>query len=160
MTRLPSSEALQRDETPRLRLTGVSSRGATAWWPRTHPRWGHGLAGSRLPASQKLGRSARQVRIAVHALEARGLVVVTREYQGWRGEGEYGTLVERDDRYSETVPAGMVVKAGERYPRPHRWGYYPQVDIATWTAKQDIEFIHNGVPTCGLYVWLPANRRR
>jgi len=45
-----------------------------------------------------------------------------------------------------------VVRKGERtpYSRPNSW----------WRASRDIEYVRNGMPTYGLWVWLPDRRKR
>ena len=100
----------------------------------------------------------RLVRIIRRArsLEQRGLVIITKEHTGWRGTGEYGHLIERPHG-DTTTPAALSVKAGERWPKRSAMA----VDVDDhWRAKRDTEFIRSGVPTAGLLVWLPENRRR
>jgi hypothetical protein len=91
--------------------------------------------------AQATGRSERQVRAAVRALEGRALVVVTRGCTGWRGTGEYGRLVELPHFSLEPV---LTVREGERHP-----------DRPAWVAARDVEFGRAGMPTYGLLVWLP-----
>jgi hypothetical protein len=96
--------------------------------------------------AQVTGRSERQVRAAVRALEGRALVVITRGCTGWRGAGVYGRLVELphfNPDQPELEPV-LTVRAGERHPaRP------------AWVAARDVEFGRAGMPTYGLLVWLP-----
>src|ERR1017187_1791017 len=73
------------------------------------------LALTTAALAEKLGRSPRQIRTAVHALEDRGLVKITKEHVGWHGAGEYGTIRERGT--FKDLPTAMVVKAGEPWPR-------------------------------------------
>ena len=106
----------------------------------------------------RLKLSERRTRAVARSLEARRLVVITREHTGWRGAGEYGRLVPRYSWDRGDVPAALVLKAGETWPL--RRAFHSEVDLETWEAKHDIEFIRNGVPTSGLLVWLPENRRQ
>jgi hypothetical protein len=96
--------------------------------------------------AQATGRGERQVRAAVRALEGRALVVITREYTGWRGTGEYGRLVALphwNPDQPELEPV-LTVHAGERHPgRPG------------WVAARDVQFGRAGMPTYGLLVFLP-----
>ncbi len=91
--------------------------------------------------AQATGRSERQVRAAVRALEGRALVVITRGCTGWRGTGEYGRLVELPHFSLEPV---LTVREGERHP-----------DRPGWVAARDVEFGRLGMPTYGLLVALP-----
>jgi hypothetical protein len=96
--------------------------------------------------AQATGRGERQVRAAVRALEGRALVVITREYTGWRGAGEYGRLValpHYNPDQPELEPV-LTVHAGERWPYT-RWG----------VATRDVQFGRAGMPTYGLLVFLP-----
>jgi hypothetical protein len=56
-----------------------------------------------MEVARRLDRSDRQIRCAVRALEARGLVDVGKD-SDWHGEGEYGLLAWRD---GEQVRIGM-----------------------------------------------------
>jgi hypothetical protein len=115
---------------------------------RIEPKYGLTV----LDLAGRLKLSERRARAVARSLEARGLVVIAMRQTGWRGEGEYGRLRQRS--YQETdLPTAMVVKAGETFPR--RRAYKRDVDMETWLAKHDIEFVRNGMPTAGLYVWLP-----
>lgn len=80
------------------------------------------------------GRSARQVRTAVDALERRGLVVVTREFIGMKGRGEYGpmTMWTRDDDDPDKI-------------------------VRDWDGRS-YERIRQGTPTYGRLVWSPDVR--
>lgn len=98
--------------------------------------------------AEATGRSPRQVRTAVHALEARGLVAITTGETGWRGRGDYGHWrhagpSERDD------PRTVTVQPGSRTP-------------AGWTLRENfpapVTFIRGGVPVSGLLVWLPERK--
>jgi hypothetical protein len=111
----------------------------------------HGLTVPDLAGRLKL--SERRARAVARSREARGLVVIAMRQTGWRGEGEYGRLVQRSPYNQGDLPTAMVVKAGERFPRRRAWKC--DVDMETREAKHDIEFVRNGVPTAGLYVWLP-----
>lgn len=96
--------------------------------------------------AQATGRSDRQVRTAVRSLEGRALVVITREYTGWRGAGEYGRLVALphwNPDQPELEPV-LTVHAGERWPYTRRG-----------VAARDVEFGRAGMPTYGLLVFLP-----
>jgi AraC-like DNA-binding protein len=106
--------------------------------------------------AQRIGCSDRQIRRAVRSLESRRLVVITRQQLGQKGVGEYGPLVQRESWHGQDVPTAMVVRKGETWPRAREWG--SDVDVDTWTAKHDIEFVHVGMPTHGLAVWSIENR--
>jgi MarR family len=100
----------------------------------------------------KLGRSQRQVRAAVRALEARKLVVITRDHIGWRGAGEYGRLRRSYGSADGDLPR-VKVRAGEPWPIPSR-------RPGEFVASKDVEFVRAGMPTFGLLVWLSEDRER
>ena len=107
------------------------------------------------------GKSPRQVRTAVHALESRGEVIITKGFLYRRGVGEYGHLVRRQYRSgqaSKNAPAALTVKKGEPWPRGV-WTVGADVD-ENWNAKHDQEWIHQGMPTSALVIWLPVNREK
>jgi MarR family len=93
--------------------------------------------------ARAISRSERQVRAAVRALEARGLVVITRG-SGWRGAGDHGRLVAPWHR--RDLPA-LTAREGE--PGPGKPGY---------VAARDVEFVRQGMPSYVLLVWLPERR--
>jgi hypothetical protein len=103
--------------------------------------------------AERCGRSPRQIRTAVTALEHRGLVVLTRGHLGWRGAGEYGPLASRNSWRAGShpeLPTALAVKEGDPWPRS-RWS----------VAIRDVEFVRVGMPTYGLHVWLTeAHERR
>ena len=112
-----------------------------------------------LAAALKL--TERRACTVARSLEARGLVVITKEHLGWRGEGEYGHLTKRAYAVNKDAPTALLVKKGEHWP--FRRGLTAKgwdVDAETWTAQKDTEFVKAGVPTSGLLVWLPENRRK
>jgi hypothetical protein len=89
------------------------------------------------------------------ALQRRGLVVLTREYGGWKGAGEYGQLVRRVTswtiqsgkrvEHASELPVALTVRKGELLPPTYRW-----------RATEDTEFVRIGMPTgLSLFVWLP-----
>ena len=96
--------------------------------------------------AQATGRSDRQVRTAVRSLEGRALVVITREYTGWRGAGEYGRLVALPHFNPDQPELEPVLTVREGEPWPGRPG---------WKAARDVEFGRAGMPTYGLLVFLP-----
>jgi hypothetical protein len=94
-------------------------------------------------------RGPRQVRTAVESLVRRGLVVTTLGGIDWKGEGEYGSLTyghNRDD--VDMGPPAGIIRKGEHLLH------------STRLAREDIPYWHQGMPTFGLYVWLPVNRAR
>jgi len=115
--------------------------------------------------AERIGVSPRQVRRAVHALAARGSLVLTKEPGGWAGVGRYGPLVRRDDGYW-----------GEN---DERQSYGPEVPTAqvrrllcedfdddgkpVWRYV-NVEYVRAGMPTgVSLFVWTPeahAERER
>jgi hypothetical protein len=106
----------------------------------------------------KLKLTERRARAVARSLEARGLVIISKEHLRWRGEGEYGHLAQRIFAVNKDAPTALLVKKGERWPYRRACRY--EVDFRTWMAKRDTEFVKSGVPTFGLLVWLPENRRR
>lgn len=108
------------------------------------------LARSVRELAEQLHLPMNQTRRAARALEARGLVAITKECTGWRGLGEYGRLQRRYswwNSYGPEVPTALVVKEGDPWPRGH--GY---------TTAREGEWVHGGMPTMGLLVWLPKQR--
>jgi hypothetical protein len=94
-------------------------------------------------------RGPRQVRTAVESLVRRGLVVTTLGGIDWKGEGEYGSLTyghNRDD--VDMGPPAGIIRKGEHLLH------------STRLAREGIPYWHQGMPTFGLYVWLPVNRAR
>jgi hypothetical protein len=90
----------------------------------------------------RLRRSQRQIRRAVHALEARGLVIITSGFTRWRGAGEYGHKVKRRDFHGD-VPATRTIS------RPG------------WHGTQlERDWVRAGMPTYGLWVWLPERHQQ
>jgi hypothetical protein len=112
------------------------------------------LAMTTAELAEATGRSPRQIRTAVHALEARGEVVLTHEHLGWAGRGEYGRMVDYDNLYFDDRKAGLeptkIIKKGEdfKYRDSGRW----------LEALRDLELIWSGMPIHGLLVWLPDKR--
>jgi biotin operon repressor len=100
--------------------------------------------------AERIGCSERQIRRAVHSLEDRGLVVITRENMRWKGYGEYGRLARKHWPWDEDALVVLTVKAGEPWPIQFRG--------PGWRASSDTEFYYGGVPTPGLLVWLPEQR--
>jgi hypothetical protein len=97
--------------------------------------------------AERVGASTRQIRTAVRALERRELVVITKEYIGWSGRGEYGRLADKYWRGAEDLPTAKVVTTGHDFDdEDGHW--YP--------IKR--EFGHIGMPRAGLLVWTPENR--
>lgn len=99
--------------------------------------------------AERVGRSPRQVRTAVHALARRGAVVITREGIGWHGAGEYGRLA-RQPRGGK-LPVALTVRKGEPTPYARYQGY---------GAWRDTEYVRNGMPAYGLLVWLAERRQQ
>ena len=90
----------------------------------------------------RLRRSQRQIRRAVHALETRGLVIITSGFTRWRGAGEYGREVERRG-FHRDVPATRTIR------RPG------------WDGTQlERDWVLAGMPTYGLWVWLPERHQQ
>jgi hypothetical protein len=54
--------------------------------------------------AQRVGKSDRQIRAAVHALERRGLVVLEKRSGGFKGEGQYGRLLPKFAGWTEELP--------------------------------------------------------
>jgi hypothetical protein len=98
--------------------------------------------------AERTGRPPRQVRTAVHALEARGLVVITKGATGWKGRGDYGRWVYAQPG-DAADPRVVTVQPGD--PIPHRPGW----EVLA-SATQPVTFIRAGVPVSGLQVWLTA----
>ena len=107
--------------------------------------------------AQRLGASPRQIRAAVHSLAGRGLVVLTKQYGGWRGYGEQGRAVPRRYPWDSDAPTAFVLKEGEPWPFPDGWGNHDHGRV----ASRDVEFIRKGMPTgVSLFVWLPERREK
>src|SRR5260370_2600282 len=62
--------------------------------------------------AERLGRSQRQIRTAVDALERRGLVVVTRGHVALNGERKYGKVT----RQLKETPGSVLVRKVEPWP--------------------------------------------
>jgi hypothetical protein len=120
--------------------------------------------------ADRLGVSTRQVRTAVHALHHRGLLVLTKEFGDWKGQGEYGTKRSRfrdiDDADGDRT----------RYPNAH-WGIpqecdevFPMMTRPDGTQmikgpptryRREYYFERQGMPTgVSLIAWLPEKREQ
>jgi hypothetical protein len=111
--------------------------------------------------AERTGRSARQVRTAVRALEARGLVVLTRGATGWKGRGEYGRWVRvHDDDPAD--PRIVTVQPGEEIPHKPGWVVRDQPIVNErhgWRIEpRPVAYIRAGMPVSGLQVWLTARK--
>jgi hypothetical protein len=94
--------------------------------------------------AEHTSRSPRQVRTAVHALEARGLVVITKGATGWKGRGDYGG-------------GWSCVRPGDDDPDDPR---IRTTQHSSGGRKFTAHWIRPGVPVFGLQVWLPAVKAR
>jgi hypothetical protein len=108
--------------------------------------------------AKRTDRSPRQVRTAARALEARGLVAITKGATGWKGRGDYGRWVYPRQRFYDWTPDDdpadpriVTVKPGD--PIPHKPGWIVLPD-----SPQPVTFIRAGVPVSGLQVWLTARK--
>ena len=98
---------------------------------------------------ERTGRSARQVRHALDALESRGLVVVCR-HERVGTTPNVGRWQVEDESPWQTVPEGseiVVIHSGERYPD----GYASHGE----TASRDVRMYRAGMPKVGSLVALP-----
>ena len=98
---------------------------------------------------ERTGRSARQVRHALDALESRGLVVVSR-HECIGTTPNVGRWQVEDESPWQTVPEGseiVVIHSGERYPD----GYASHRE----TASRDVRMYRVGMPKVGSLVALP-----
>ena len=98
---------------------------------------------------ERTGRSARQVRHALDALESRGLVVVSR-HECIGTTPNVGRWQVEDESPWQTVPEGseiVVIHSGERYPD----GYASHRE----TASRDVRMYRAGMPKVGSLVALP-----
>jgi len=98
---------------------------------------------------ERTGRSARQVRHALDALESRGLVVVSRHECIGMTPNVGRWQVENQSPW-QTVPEGseiVVIHSGERYPD----GYASSRE----TAPRDVRMYRAGMPKVGSLVALP-----
>ena len=99
--------------------------------------------------ADRTGRSARQVRHALDALESRGLVVVCR-HECIGMTPNVGRWQVEDDSPWQRVPEGseiVVIHSGERYPE----GYASSRE----TASRDVRMYRAGMPKVGSLVALP-----
>jgi hypothetical protein len=99
--------------------------------------------------AERTGRSARQVRHALDALESRGLVVVSR-HECISTTPNVGRWQVEDESPWQTVPEGseiVVIHSGERYPD----GYTSHRE----TASRDVRMYRAGMPKVGSLVALP-----
>jgi hypothetical protein len=106
-----------------------------------------------------LGATHRQLRTAVRALERRGLVVVTKEYIGWSGEGRYGARFPRWELVEH--PRGDMVRCRDGGPLHHVQKVANPDDTTTWVRgfyKPVGRREPQGMPRAGLLVWLPEER--
>ena len=108
-------------------------------------RWLHGVAERYLRPAEGLDPDDPAA-VPSTALQRRGLVVLTREYGGWKGAGEYGQLVRRVTSWTtqsgkriehvSELPVALTVRKGELLPPTYRW-----------RATEETEFDRIGMPT-------------
>jgi biotin operon repressor len=120
--------------------------------------------------AEQLGVSGRQVRRAVHALADRGLVVLTKGNEGWRGVGEYGPRpweqrVIDDPNGDDTRYEGAhwgIPKDGDTLGGPirkdgTRWILGTPIKCRKEWYRGDPVGMPAGV---SLFVWLPERHQR
>ena len=132
-------------------------------------RWLHGVAERYLRPAEGLDPDDPAA-VPSTALQRRGLVVLTREYGGWKGAGEYGQLVRRVTSWTtqsgkrvehvSELPVALTVRKGELLPpdvpvaghrghrvRPHRHAHRAEpVRLAARERPQAVDDTGAPVP--------------
>jgi hypothetical protein len=110
--------------------------------------------------AQRVGVSDRQMRAAVRALERRGLVVITKEFIGWTGVGEYGSRFPAWQFVEH--PRGEWVRSRDNPTGPMRHTrMVADPDDPRWVRgfnKPVGAREPQGMPRAGLLVWLAEKR--
>ena len=112
--------------------------------------------------AERVSLTPRRVRHLCDALEARGLVVITREHVGWKGYGTAGRWFRVESWQELPEDAERVeVRAGEVWPwHEGRFTVDPAQRPSPYRVGQDLTYARRGTPVYGRIVWLPEQHAR